>query len=81
MLENAEGDEYVALSKTRRVTVREFKGKVYVDIRDVSESRASGEQGEQGERSEPFPLALRVLSASSRRIQPRCLWTDGRHEL
>lgn len=36
MQENGEGDEYIALSKTRRVTVRDFKGKTYVDLRDVS---------------------------------------------
>ena len=42
MQENAEGDEYVSLSKTRRVTVRDFKGKTYVDLRDVSVVASNG---------------------------------------
>ena len=31
---NAEGDSYFELSRTRRVTVRKWKGKVLVDIRE-----------------------------------------------
>ncbi|EKD02568.1 hypothetical protein A1Q2_03164 [Trichosporon asahii var. asahii CBS 8904] len=46
--ENAEGDEYVSLSKTRRVTVRDFKGKTYVDLRDHYVDKNSGEMKPTG---------------------------------
>ena len=37
-LRNDEGEAYFELSKTRRVTVRAFKGRVLVDFREVSRS-------------------------------------------
>jgi len=34
-MRNDDGDAYFELSKARRVTVRQFKGNVLVDIREV----------------------------------------------
>ncbi|KAB7495120.1 putative RNA polymerase II transcriptional coactivator [Armadillidium nasatum] len=37
VLKNAEGESYWELDRQRRVTVREFKNKTYVDIREFYE--------------------------------------------
>ncbi|TYJ57041.1 hypothetical protein B9479_002320 [Cryptococcus floricola] len=41
--ETAEGDPFFKLSDYRRVTVRTFKGKTLIDIRETYKDKASGE--------------------------------------
>ncbi|GAA6020993.1 hypothetical protein JCM8202_003808 [Rhodotorula sphaerocarpa] len=45
---NAEGDKYVELAKNRRATVRSFKDKVYVDIRETYEKDGEAKPGKKG---------------------------------
>ncbi|BEJ13251.1 hypothetical protein CspHIS471_0304250 [Cutaneotrichosporon sp. HIS471] len=42
MEHNEEGDPFIAIDKMRRVTVRQFKGKVLVDFREFYTDKASG---------------------------------------
>lgn len=39
---NEEGEQYVELSEKRRVTVRHYKGKVLIDLREFYEDKATG---------------------------------------
>ncbi|KAL7421690.1 hypothetical protein Q5752_003459 [Cryptotrichosporon argae] len=41
--ETADGDKYIKLSAYRRVTVRQFKGKTLVDLREYYEDKVTGE--------------------------------------
>ncbi|OCF36682.1 hypothetical protein I316_01278 [Kwoniella heveanensis BCC8398] len=40
---NAEGDKFIKLSEYRRITVRTFKGKTLIDIRETYKDKNSGE--------------------------------------
>ncbi|WVQ99261.1 hypothetical protein IAU59_006393 [Kwoniella sp. CBS 9459] len=40
---NAEGDKFIKLTEYRRITVRKFKGKTLVDLRDMYKDKATGE--------------------------------------
>ncbi|GAA5983227.1 hypothetical protein JCM10908_000203 [Rhodotorula pacifica] len=45
---NAEGDKFIELAKNRRATVRVFKGKTYVDIRETYEQGGETKPGKKG---------------------------------
>eukprot|EP00735_Rhodelphis_limneticus_P006962 TRINITY_DN19439_c0_g1::TRINITY_DN19439_c0_g1_i1::g.17140::m.17140 TRINITY_DN19439_c0_g1::TRINITY_DN19439_c0_g1_i1::g.17140 ORF type:complete len:112 (-),score=20.16,sp/O65154/KIWI_ARATH/58.46/9e-20,PC4/PF02229.11/2.6e+03,PC4/PF02229.11/1.1e-25 TRINITY_DN19439_c0_g1_i1:315-626(-) len=46
--QNAEGDTYFDLAKSRRVTVRSFKGKPLIDIREYYEKDGKTLPGKKG---------------------------------
>merc|ERR1711874_464163 len=45
---NDEGDQYIPIERNKRITVREFKGKVYVDIREYYEKDGKSLPGKKG---------------------------------
>ncbi|WRT66205.1 uncharacterized protein IL334_003158 [Kwoniella shivajii] len=41
--QNEQGDQYIKLSEVRRLTVRTFKGKVLVDMREMYKDKGTGQ--------------------------------------
>lgn len=48
MLHNDEGESYIKFGPNRRVSVRSFKGKAYVDIREFYGSEGDEKPGKKG---------------------------------
>lgn len=66
---NAEGEKFVELAANRRATVRVFKGKPYVDIRETYE---------QGGETKPGKKGIMVSYISSRPGLPLAAWARRR---
>lgn len=48
VLKNKEGESYWEIDRQRRVTVRTFKGKIYVDVREYYEKDGKLLPGKKG---------------------------------
>ncbi|TKR89579.1 hypothetical protein L596_013659 [Steinernema carpocapsae] len=79
-VKNSDGDEMIPIGKMRYVTVREFKGKRMVDIREFYEDKSGGglKPGKKGIclSAEQFNELKSLLPELEKRLKPQRMKTE-----